>query len=148
MGCFHMACCACLIDSFHRRGTICPICGQACTQLPKQDAVIASILSVVYKLHEVEEPTFASSGLDPNVVFVNFFPSANQAPGNSHENVQQQLVTQGPGPTQQHGDVHQLAQNSEGGATGTTELAVGHSEQSQPVVAGTHPDGDVNMGTS
>ena len=89
LGCLHVACCACIINSFQHHGVQCPICWQPCTQIPTQDVAITGILSFTYKLHQLEEPTFALLGLDPNV-FVRHFSSPGQPLENHQGDIQPQ----------------------------------------------------------
>ncbi|KAF9790774.1 WD40-repeat-containing domain protein [Thelephora terrestris] len=142
LSCFHVACCACVIDTFQRIGAKCSICWQSCTQLPRQDAVIAGILSVVYKLQDVEEPTLASLGLDPGVFTKFFQTSAEQLPDNLQVKIQHQPETvQEVAPAQQQGHfdlddgggaapghVHQHAHHGEGAVGGAAEALVTASD--------------------
>lgn len=104
--------------------------------------MIAGILSVVYKLQDVEEPTLASLGLDPGVFTKFFQTSAEQLPDNLQVKIQHQPETvQEVAPAQQQGHfdlddgggaapghVHQHAHHGEGAVGGAAEALVTASD--------------------
>ena len=112
LGCLHAACCVCIIDSFRRHGAKCPVCWQSCTQHPGRDPVIGGMLSIVYRLRGVEEPTFTLLGLDPDV-FVRFFQSFERPPDNHQGDVQRQLQE-----VQRFGSTHEQDEHNVGGGDG------------------------------
>lgn len=102
------------------------------------------MLSITYKLHKVEEPTFASLGLDP-ALFVKFFQSFERPPDNPQGDAQHQLVVvQSVGST--HGQDQQNVGTGDGAVSDHIGLPIHHGEGGEGNgTVGVAAQDDINM---